>query len=653
MHRVFSACFVLLLCLHSAFAAGPTYMARKDIPSGFATLSSVAVGDFNGDGVLDLAVTGTSDKRLAIFLNDGKGNFSSPVITTATTAALGLGPLVLGDVNGDGKLDVIVGPVGGDQIDLLFFGKGDGTFTQGPNITGTYGIVSALLVDVNKDGRLDLISGGNGAVDVYLGDGKSGFKEQFINTGTPIYGPEVFLNIVAADFNRDDKLDFITSIYGPNKLQFYAGVGDGTFKVPVDFVPKGFSPPDSLAVADFNRDGILDLLVSTPNIVSLLRGNGDGSLKTSTADFQTITIPDSTRFKNGDYAPFVAAADVNGDSLPDIITADPYNSILSVLLNDGKGSFLQTTPDFTAQLAGTPKAVTTADLNGDGLPDLIATDTKTQSVSYFLSIKPKVAPTVAVSSSAAQVLAGSSVTVSVSVTGGATKPTGNVTLTDGGQPLGQAQLDSNGTASFNLPSLAAGAHSFVASYTGDTNYLTASNSAAVAVAVSDVTVTLPASSQTIAAGGNATYSVALTPVANFSGSVAFTCSGLPVGYSCSSTSVAISGQATTGSVRVVSGTAANTVPALPFHRDGFAVSFAVLLLGCVLPVRRQVLGSLLCLVLLGLLGTVLSGCSGGGSSSVASTTPVYRGTTNFTITSTLTQGAQTTTHTSQATLTVQ
>lgn len=659
----------LLLALYPALAAVPSFTARQDIATGFTTLSSVAIADFNGDGKPDLAITGSGDKRLLVYLNNGKGGFLAPVVTLVTTDALGLGPLVAGDINNDGKQDVVIGPISGNQIDVTLLGKGDGTFTQGANVKGSYGILAGTLIDVNKDGNLDLIAGGNGSADVYLGDGKGGFTEQFINLGSGFNVTPVYLDIVTGDFNRDDKLDFFFSTYNPGELRFFAGGGDGTFKPPVDTTSKYLTPPDSLATADFNRDGILDLLVSSPNIVSLLRGNGDGSLRTGTADFQTIYIPDSTKFKNGDYAPRVATADLDGDGTPDILAADPYNNLLSMLLNDGKGSFLQNTPDVTAQLSGKPTEVLTADLNGDGLPDVIVTDTTNQNVSYFLSVRPKVAATATLTSSTSQVLAGGSVSLTANVTGttpvafATAKPTGTVSLLEGTQALAQATLDANGNATFSLPSLAAGTHTLTLNYAGDSNFLAGSTAGSVVIAITDVTPALPAASQTIAAGGTATYTLNLTPVASFSGTASFTCSGLPTGYSCSSTPVALAGQPATATVRVVGGSASLVPLTNPFgwRGRGAGIASAVLLLACCLPAGRRSRATLLLFAFAVVFAGALSGCSGGSNNTTTPTTPTpttptvptYRGTTNFTITTTLTQGSQTVTHTTAATLVVQ
>lgn len=654
----FALC-LFLTCLSTASAASPGYLSRKDIATGFTNLRGLAIADFNGDGKPDLAVTDTSAKNVYVYLNDGTGKFGTPIASAVNIGStIGLGVLVAGDVNEDGKQDLIASSVAGLQPTYVLLGNGDGRFTQAALVPGSF--TAGSLVDVNGDSHLDLVSVFLTAKgpSLALGDGKGNFTSVALAAPAIAQGqPGFFTAIVTGDFDRDGRIDLLAALStdqagATRGLYFYANAGNNTFLAPrtIANTTTDYSH-GTLAAADFDSDGKLDLLDGSAVIAYIFPGYGDGTFGLGVTAHGPYFLTSS----KVDGFVTVATADLNADTFADIIVAVPTDNVLYAFLNEGKGDFYQNTPDFSATLAGRPGTLLTADLNGDGLPDLVVTDITNQNVSYFLSIKPKATPTVAVSAAPAQVLAGSSVTVSVSITGGATKPTGTVTLSDGSQALGQAQLDSNGTTSFNLPSLTTGAHSFVATYAGDSNYVPASNAAVLSVAVTDVTVTVPSSSQTIAAGGTATYSVALTPVANFSGTVAFTCSGLPVGYSCRSTPVTLSGQPTTATVQVVAGSASNAMPVLPFRRGrgALGVMLAGLLFVYLLPAARRLHGTLVCVLLLGALTSLVTGCSSSGTQSGASTTPVYRGSTTFTITAALTQGAVTITHSSQATLIVQ
>lgn len=118
-------------------AATPQYTARVSIASGLQQLTDVATADFNGDGKIDIAVIDRMDRKIFVYLNNGTGNFGTPVVTSLTLGGT-TGNLVVGDVDEDGKQDLIVGTVsGGDQQDLLLLGNGDGTFTQKGMLPGS------------------------------------------------------------------------------------------------------------------------------------------------------------------------------------------------------------------------------------------------------------------------------------------------------------------------------------------------------------------------------------------------------------------------------------------------------------------------------------------------------------------------------------
>ena len=663
----------LVLALCPALAAVPTFTARQDIATGVKILSGLAIADFNGDGKPDFAFTDVNAKNVYVMLNDGKGNFGTPLLTPVDIGStVGVGALLAGDVNEDGKQDLIVESVGGLQPTYVLLGNGDGRFTQAALVPGTF--TAGSLVDMNGDGHLDLVSISFTArgPSLALGDGKGNFTSVALTPAITGQGqPGFFTAIVTGDFNRDGLVDLVvafstTQSGATHGLYFYANAGNNTFLSP-QMVPEStlYFSHGSLATADFNVDGKLDLLDGSATIATIFPGYGDGTFATrGTARY--LYFPTTNRI---DTYPLVAAADLNADSYADALVAVPVDNMLYGFVNDGKGTFDQNIPDFSAALGGRAGTLLTADLNGDGLPDIVFTNNDNQNVSYFLSIRPKATATVALTSSTSQVLAGGSVSLTATVTGTTSvafakaKPTGTVSLVDGTQALAQATLDANGNATFSLPSLAAGTHTLTLNYAGDSNFLAGSTAGSVVIAVTDVTPALPAASQTIAAGGTATYTLNLTPVAGFSGTASFTCSGLPTGYSCSSTPVALAGQPATATVRVVGGSASLVPMTDPFgwRGRGAGITSAVLLLACCLPAGRRSRATLLLFAFAAVFVGALSGCSGGSNNTTTPTTPTpttptvptYRGTTNFTITTTLTQGSQTVTHTTAATLVVQ
>ena len=426
MSRRFLASLYVLCAATLSHAATVQYTSRQDIATGFTHLTGLAIADFNGDGKLDIAVTDDYAQNIVVYLNNGNGSFSAPVVTTLSVAGIGgLGALVAGDVNEDGKQDLIVSPVAGLQNDIVLLGNGDGTFTQGQTLQSTSGFENAFLVDLNGDKHLDLLSGGNPNLNVELGDGKGGFQAAASQPQNTAIGFNTGLTV--GDFNGDGIPDFASAAYGAENFLFYQGVGDGSFLAPStntgDYL--GNLSID-LASADFNGDGKRDILLGEPDTAVVLFGNGNGTFETQYSQAEFIPLPSANiPAPVSPSAPLLATADMDGNGTADIVAADNNSDLVSVFLNDGSGTFSGTTPAFTAPLDPGSGSLQLADLNGDGLPDIVVINYETQNISIFLSIAPKLTPSVTVGSSAQQSLVGNAVTVSVQLTGtGSVVPTG-------------------------------------------------------------------------------------------------------------------------------------------------------------------------------------------------------------------------------------
>jgi uncharacterized protein (TIGR03437 family) len=323
-----------------------------------------AIGDFNGDGILDLAVADQQQGEVSVLLGIGNGFFRP----TANLQA-GAGPVavVTGDFNRDGRLDLMVASLGSNTV-LLLLGNGDGTFR--PSTSLLVSGPSALAVgDFNADGNLDLAVANANAntVSVFLGNGNGTFRsaQNFPVGARPV-------SLAVGDFNRDGNPDLAVANVSSGNVSVLLGNGNGTFRPALNFAAG--NAPASIAVGDFNGDGTLDLATANAtgfsSTVSVLLGNGNGLFRTP------LTFP------AGMNPSFVVAADLNGDGKLDLAVANNNSNTVSVLLGNGNG-FFQNPLSFVA--GGSPAWVGVADLNADGRPDLIVANSATNNISVLIN----------------------------------------------------------------------------------------------------------------------------------------------------------------------------------------------------------------------------------------------------------------------------
>jgi hypothetical protein len=322
---------------------------------------SVVVADLNNDGIPDIVRLG-----VRVQLGNGDGTFGPPQTFTAPGGRW----LTVADVNGDGHPDIIVANQGSykspSSVGILL-GNGDGTFQPEQIFAVGFFPDQVVVADVNGDGKPDLITvnqgGGSGSkypgsVSVLLGNGDGTFRQQ--HTFAISSGRVGNASLAVTDLNGDGIPDLVTNARGIGffgRETVWLGNGDGTFRqpqvVPVD------SGGYELAVVDVNGDGKPDIITDNqsdyvyyryaPPTVSLLLGNGDGT-------FQPPKIMPTGGAFNVDKA--LNVADVNGDGKPDIVTQ------YSMLIGNGDGTFQPPSFFFLG-------AVAVADVNGDGKPDLV------------------------------------------------------------------------------------------------------------------------------------------------------------------------------------------------------------------------------------------------------------------------------------------
>jgi PKD repeat protein len=314
---------------------------------------AIQAADFNGDGNIDIALG--HGANISIFF--GRGDASVVVAPLSFSGAPLARALEVADFNGDGQADVVLAGLGA----AVLLGNGDGTFLVPDSFQTSRGL-TLLTGDVNGDGIPDIINGNW----LRLGRGDGGYHSPAISLGIGGAFP-----VAQADLDDDGKLDLVTvefsSFTQQTTVRVLSGNGDGTFTVASSFAVN--EPVYAATVADFNRDGSLDLVVGQDTALTVLLGSGDGSFGTSSR----YAVPNNFQFRG------VATGDFNADGNSDLAGA-AFGGV-SILLGSGDGTFAEPVNYATGPFA---HGLGVGDFNGDGVTDLVAPDRNNRTVSLLL-----------------------------------------------------------------------------------------------------------------------------------------------------------------------------------------------------------------------------------------------------------------------------
>jgi hypothetical protein len=502
----------------------PSFLPAVTLPAGIDP-RTVTVADFNRDGTPDLAVVNagpsSASQSVSVLLGDGRGSFRPAVTTAVLNGGTGNGgaqSVAVGDFNGDGLTDLALNTAGNSAnpaVEVLL-GKGDGSFQSNHLILPVGPTpLSVAAGDFDHNGALDLVTANsNGTVSLLLGNGGGSFRPRVDVTvgGVP-------RAVVVGDFNGDGRIDVAVAKQLSETVSILLGNGNGTFAPPQVFAARGTDStftPSSLVVGDVNGDGRADLVVnliggedSVVSQLGVLLGHGDGT-------FGAPILNSPQGGEDGD----VALGDFNHDGRLDVAVGGhaALPDGLTVFTGNGDGTFgvpFQSPLRFSTG-GGDPLSVAAADFNGDGLVDLVAANASSGTVGVLVNTDAPVADaptTTTLSTSTANAVVGQIETLTATVTTPINTPIGAVFFRDGDTILGSAPLDATGRATLQT-SLFIGTHALTASFFGVSGFA-ASDSAAVAVTVNPAatTVALKSSVNPAVTGQAVTFTATVAAVA--------------------------------------------------------------------------------------------------------------------------------------------
>jgi hypothetical protein len=330
-----------------------------------------ATGDLDGDGDVDLVVANRKSRDVSVLLNSGGGHFDER--TDYLTGARVSGVL-LEDIDGDQDLDAVVGVTSSIRV---FRNQGDGTFEMFETFEDFGGAFS--LGDFNGDGNIDLVSTdlAKGSLRVRANPGDGRFLDSTVFSFDLV--PEL---ITAGDFDGDDDTDLVLFDSGSRRVValWSAEIGpslNGLFQLEnLDFpVERSTSPaagrPHAITLGDLDGDGLPEVITANggDGSISVLHNRGDG------------TVEFAERYEPGNgHTLSITAGDVNLDGHTDVVATNRDQSVLRVLLNDGEGR-LGAPIDYEAPL--NPLQVLLRDFDGDGAPEVVTANQSGSSPSVF------------------------------------------------------------------------------------------------------------------------------------------------------------------------------------------------------------------------------------------------------------------------------
>jgi uncharacterized protein YjdB len=376
-------------------SSGVNFGARTEFPVA-DLLKGVAIGDIDGDGKPDLVVASKNEDEVLVYRNiSATGSISSGSFAAPEAFRTGNDPyqVAIGDVNGDGKPELVVSCYGSNSVSVLRNNSSVGSvsFASKSDYSTGFHPVGVTIRDVNMDGKPDIAVACEGNQASILRNTMSAttfnsgsFTSTSLSTGTST----VPKGIAVADLDDDGKPEIVTSNSGTNNVSVFRNIStagtfsSGSFGAAVNFAAG--TTPEGISISDIDGDNKLDIVVANTGSasVSVLRNT------TAAGTISSGSFAAKTDFTVGANPYYISIGDINGDSKPDIAVANSTSGTVSILRNSAvpgglSAASFATKVDLSTGTGSAPYGVAVGDLDSDGKPDMVVTASGDSSVAVF------------------------------------------------------------------------------------------------------------------------------------------------------------------------------------------------------------------------------------------------------------------------------